>query len=720
MVSYMKTAFLNLLSGSLLALCLTAGANAQSQMASTPTVQPPLAKKDPKQLTMHGVTRTDNYYWLNQREDPEVIAYLNAENEYLKKKMAHTEALQEKLYQEMRGRVKEDDASVPFREDGYYYYTRYEKGGEYPLYCRKKGSLSAPEEVMINGNEMGKGKGYFSISAWEVSPDGNLLAFAIDTIGRRIYEIQFKDLKTGKMLPDVIPATTENLTWAADNQTVFYTKQDLQTLRWEKVYRHTLGTDPAKDVLVFNEKDDTFYASVDKSKSKKYIIINSGNNSSMTSESHYLEAANPAGKFKVFLPRQKGHEYDIDHAAGKFYIHTNDGASNFKLMAVEEANPAKANWKEVVPHRPDVLLEDFDLFKEYLVLQERGNALTRIQVKPWSGGESHFLDFGEPAYTASVGNNPEYDTKTLRYNYTSMTTPQSVYDYDMATRTRQLMKQTEVLGGFDSKNYQTKRLFATAVDGTKVPVSLVYRKGIKKDGSNPLLVYGYGSYGISIDPSFNSSALSLLDRGFVYAIAHIRGGQEMGRAWYEDGKLYKKKNTFTDFITCTEYLQKEGYSQPAKTFAMGGSAGGLLMGAVMNMRPDLYKGIIAAVPFVDVVTTMLDASIPLTTNEYDEWGNPEEKGFFDYMLAYSPYDHVEGKNYPNLLVTTGLHDSQVQYWEPAKWVAKLRETKKDNNMLLLYTNMEAGHGGASGRFRRYKETALQFAFLLDQAGIQEK
>ncbi|MBD0256184.1 MAG: S9 family peptidase [Cytophagales bacterium] len=716
----MKITILNALTGGLLALVLSTGLYAQSQMATTSTVQPPLAKKNPKQLTMHGVTRTDNYYWLNKREDPEVIAYLNAENDYLKQKMAHTEPLQEKLYGEMRGRVKEDDSSVPFRQDGYYYYTRYEKGGEYPLYCRRKGSLTAPEEVMVNGNEMGKGKGYFAISTWEVSPDGNLLAFAIDTLGRRIYNIQFKDLRTGKLLPDIIRATTPNLAWSTDNQTVFYTKQDLQTLRWEKVYRHKLAADPAKDVLVFHEKDDTFYAGVSRSKSRKYIIIGSGNNSSMTSESLYLEAANPTGSFKVFLPRQKGHQYDLDHADGKFYIRTNDGAQNFKLMATAEGNPAKANWKEVVPHRPDVLLEGFELFKEYLVLQERGNALTRIQVRPWAGGGDHFLDFGEPAYTASVAFNPEYDTKTLRYNYTSMTTPQSVYDYDMAARTRQLMKQTEVLGGFDSKNYQTERLFATAPDGTKVPISLVYRKGIKKDGSNPLLVYGYGSYGISMDPSFSSSSLSLLDRGFVYAIAHIRGGQEMGRAWYEDGKLYKKKNTFTDFIACTEYLQKEGFSRPERTFAMGGSAGGLLMGAVMNMRPDLYKGIIAAVPFVDVVTTMLDSSIPLTTNEYDEWGNPGEKGYFDYMLAYSPYDHVEGKSYPNLLVTTGLHDSQVQYWEPAKWVAKLRDTKKDNNLLLLHTNMEAGHGGASGRFRRYKETALQYAFLLDQAGIKEQ
>jgi oligopeptidase B len=717
----MKTTIFNTLTGGLLALSLATGLHAQSQMATTSTVQPPLAKKNPKQLTMHGVTRTDNYYWLNKREDPEVIAYLNAENDYLKKKMAHTEPLQEKLYQEMRGRVKEDDSSVPFRQDGYYYYTRYEKGGEYPLYCRRKGSLTAPEEVMVNGNEMGKGKGYFAISAWEVSPDGNLLAFAIDTVGRRIYDIQFKDLRTGKLLPDVVHATTPNLAWSTDNQTVFYTKQDLQTLRWEKVYRHKLGADPAKDALVFHEKDDTFYAGVSRSKSRKYIIIQSGNNSSMTSESQYLEAANPMGSFKVFLPRQKGHQYDLDHADGKFFIRTNDdGAQNFKLMSTAEGNVAKANWKEVVPHRPDVLLEGFDLFKDFLVLQERGNALTRIQVRPWTGGGDHFLDFGEPAYTASVAFNPEYNTKTLRYNYTSMTTPQSVYDYDMAARTRKLMKQTEVLGGFDSKNYQTERLYATATDGTKVPISLVYRKGIKKDGSNPLLVYGYGSYGISMDPSFSSSSLSLLDRGFVYAVAHIRGGQEMGRAWYEDGKLYNKKNTFTDFIACTEYLQKEGFGRPERTFAMGGSAGGLLMGAVMNMRPDLYKGIIAAVPFVDVVTTMLDSSIPLTTNEYDEWGNPNDKAYFDYMLAYSPYDHIEGKNYPTLLVTTGLHDSQVQYWEPAKWVAKLRDTKKDNNLLLLHTNMEAGHGGASGRFRRYKETALQYAFLLDQAGIKEQ
>jgi oligopeptidase B len=633
--------------------------------------------------------------------------------------MAHTEAFQEKLYNEMRGRVKEDDSSVPFLENGFYYYTRYEKGGEYPLYCRRKGSLTATEEIMINGNEMGKGKGYFSISGWEVSPNSNLLTFAVDTIGRRIYNLRFKDLKTGKMLPDVITSTTPNVTWAADNQTVFYTRQDLQTLRWDKIFRHKLGTDPAKDVLVYNEPDETFYASVGRSKSKKYILINSGNSSSMTSESQYLEAGNPAGTFKMFLPRQKGHQYDVDHADGKFYIRTNDGAQNFKLMSAAEGSLAKTGWKEVVPHRPDVLLEGFDLFKDYLVLQERAKGLTQIQVRAW-GGDAHFLDFGEAAYTASVAHNPEYNTKTLRYNYTSMTTPQSVYDYDMAARTRKLMKQTEVLGGFDSKNYQTERLFATASDGTKVPISLVYRKGIRKDGNNPLLVYGYGSYGISMNPGFNSSALSLLDRGFVYAIAHIRGGQDMGRAWYEDGKLFKKKNTFSDFIACTEFLQKEGFSQPEKTFAMGGSAGGLLMGAVMNMRPDLYKGMIAAVPFVDVVTTMLDSTIPLTTNEYDEWGNPNDKEYFDYMLSYSPYDHIEAKKYPNLLITTGLHDSQVQYWEPAKWVAKLRELNKENNLLLLHTNMEAGHGGASGRFRRYKETAMQYAFLLDLAGVKQQ
>ncbi|WP_237586987.1 S9 family peptidase [Pontibacter russatus] len=684
-------------------------------IAEAPTTQlpqPPVAKKLPKELTTHGETRIDNYYWMNQREDPEVIAYLNAENAYTQQRLAGTEELQEKLFNEIVGRIKQDDATVPFKDDGYWYYVRYEEGKEYPIYARKKGTLEAPEEVMVNANERAEGLSYYAAAGMDVSPNNQLLAFGEDTVSRRKYNIRFKDLKTGKLLPDAIPNTTGSAVWGNDNKTVFYTMKD-PALRSFKIFKHTLGTPAAQDKEVYHEADETFSTYVYKTKSDDYIIIGSG--STLSNEYRFLDADKPNGVFKVIQPRERGLEYSVDHFGDKFYIVTNkDGATNFKLMQTPVSKPGKANWKEVVPHRENVLLEGIEIFRDYLALQERKDGLSQIRVKKWNDPKTdYYIDFDEEAYTAYISTNPDFDSKELRFEYSSLTTPSSTYDYNMETKERELLKRQEVVGDFDPENYEAKRIFATADDGTKIPVSLVYRKGLELNGQNPTLLYGYGSYGNSMNPGFSSVRLSLLDRGFVYAIAHIRGGQEMGRQWYENGKLLKKKNTFTDFIDVAEYLIEQRYTNPDKLFAQGGSAGGLLMGAVVNMRPELFKGVLAAVPFVDVVTTMLDTSIPLTTGEFDEWGNPAEKQYYDYMLSYSPYDNVEAKAYPNMLVTTGLHDSQVQYWEPAKWVAKLREMKTDDNMLLLHTNMEAGHGGASGRFERYKETALQYAFLLN-------
>jgi oligopeptidase B len=606
---------------------------------------------------------------------------------------------------------------VPYKLDDYYYYTRFEQGKEYPIHCRKKGSLEAAEEIMLDVNAMSKGHGFFAVAGREVCWNHDLLAFAVDTVGRRIYTIQFKNLTTGEILPDRIPAVTGNMAWANDNKTFFYAKQDPTTLRSFQIYRHTLGTDPSKDVLIYEEKDDTFRCFVRRTKSKKFVMIASFQ--TLSSEYRYLDAGNPTGEFTVFLPRERDHEYSVDHFQDHFYIRTNYQAKNFRLMKTPVTSTGKEHWQEVIPHRDEVFLSNFEIFKDHLVLSERKNGLTQIRIIAWNGKDDHYLDFGEPAYLAYISTNPDFNTTTLRYGYTSLTTPNSVYDYDMVKRRKKLLKQDEVLRGFRSENYITERLYATARDGAKVPISVVYRKGAKKDGNNSLLLYGYGSYGASMDATFNAARLSLIERGFVFAIAHIRGGQELGRQWYEDGKLLKKKNTFTDFIDCAKFLVQEKYTNPNKLFCQGGSAGGLLIGAVVNMAPDLFHGAIAAVPFVDVVTTMLDESIPLTTSEYDEWGNPNDKAYYDYILSYSPYDNVEAKVYPHLLVTTGLHDSQVQYWEPAKWVAKLRAMKKDNHRLLLKTNMEAGHGGASGRFRRYKETAFEYAFLLDLAGIKK-
>ncbi len=688
-------------------------ANQTMTMYDKMTTQPPTAEKLPKELIEHGNTRIDNYYWLNQREDPKVIAYLEAENKYKDGVMAHLKDVEEDLFQEIKGRIKEKDESVPYLDNGFYYYYRYDEGQEYPIYCRKKGSLGSPEQIMLNVNEEAAKYDYYNAAGLEVSPDNKILAFAEDTLSRRIYTIRFKNLETGELLDERIPNTDGTVVWANDNMTVFYTIKD-ETLRAYKVFKHKLGTNASIDKEVYHEKDATYNLDIAKTKSRQFIIIASSQ--TLSDEYRYLDANMPDGQWKIVQPRERNLEYAADHAGGKWYIRTNLAAKNFKLVSAEEGATGKENWKEVVPHREGVYLQGFELFKNYLVLTERMDGLRKIRVKSWDGSSDHFIDFGETAYVAAPFNNPEYNTDMVRINYQSLTTPSSVYDYDMPKKQLDLLKQQEVLGGFDKNNYESERIYATARDGVKVPISIVYKKGFKKDGTQPLLLYAYGSYGYSIDPSFNAARLSLLDRGFAFAIAHIRGGQEMGRQWYEDGKLLKKKNTFTDFIDCGEYLVAQKYTDKEHLFAMGGSAGGLLMGAVVNLRPDLFKGVVAAVPFVDVVTTMLDESIPLTTFEWDEWGDPRKKEYYDYMLSYSPYDQVEKKDYPAMLITTGLHDSQVQYFEPAKWVAKLREMKTDKNPLLLHTNMDAGHGGQSGRFRVYRETAMEYAFMLDLAG----
>jgi oligopeptidase B len=680
--------------------------------------QPPMAEVKPHELTMHGDTRVDDYYWLNERENPDVIAYLEAENAYLDEMMDHTKQFQADLFDEMVGRIKKDDSSAPYELKGYWYYTRFVEGGEYALHCRRPGTMEGAEEVMFDGNAMGEGHGFFSLRGVNVSPDTKLAAYAIDTVGRRFYTLRVKNLETGEILADEIPDVTANVTWAMDNRTLFYTKQDPGTLRSYQIWRHTLGTPIERDVLVYEEKDDTFSCRVWRSRSDAYLFIRSGQ--TLSTEYRFLASDDPTGEFQVFQERQRDLEYSLDHMGDRFLIQTNLHARNFRLMECPVDKTWLANWTEVVPHREDVLLEGFEGFAHFLVLQERRGGLTHLRIVNRLNDQSHDLDFGEATWTAWISYNPRMDTSVLRYGYSSLTTPSSTIEYDMRTREKTTLKQDEVLGGFDAANYQAEFLMVPARDGVEVPVSLVYRKdAFQKDGANPLLLYAYGSYGYSASPSFRSTRLSLLDRGFVYAIAHIRGGEDMGRHWYEDGKLLKKKNTFTDFIDVGRHLKAEGYVGEDKLFAYGGSAGGLLMGAVVNMDPELWKGVYAAVPFVDVVTTMLDDSIPLTTGEYDEWGNPNEKIYYDYMLSYSPYDQVEAKDYPAMLVTTGLHDSQVQYFEPAKWVAKLRAMKTDDNPLLFKINMEAGHGGKSGRFRRLEEEALGYAFMFDLVGIRE-
>lgn len=678
------------------------------------TITPPIAKRIKKELTLHGHTREDYYYWLNQRENPDVINYLKAENHYLQTMMKPVEKLEETLFNEIIARIAKDDSTVPYLANGYYYYIRYEKGKEYPIHCRKKGKLEAKEEIILDSNITAKNCSYYHATGLNVSPNNKILAYGEDTVSRRKYVIRFKNLETGELLPDKIRNTTGFAVWANDNKTIFYTSQD-KALRSFKIFKHRLNELQDKDTEVYHEKDETFRTLVFKTKSRKFIMI--ANSSTMSDEYLFLDANRPDGKFTVIEPRQRGHEYMADHFGDHFYIVTNHQAKNFKIVKTPVEKPGKENWQDVIPHRDDVLMEGIEIFKDYLALTERKNGLVQLRIIPWNSNNDHYIAFDEETYVAEMRNNEEYDTSLLRFEYSSLTTPSTWYDYDMKQQVKKLLKQEVVVGDFSPGNYHAERLYATAADGVKIPISLVYRKGIEKNGDNPLLLSAYGSYGFSIDPFFMSSRLSLLDRGCIFAIAHIRGGSEMGRYWYEDGKLLKKKNTFTDFISCTEHLIQKKYTNPQKLFALGGSAGGLLMGVVANMRPDLYKGIVAAVPFVDIVTTMLDESIPLTTVEYDEWGNPTQKEYYDYMLSYSPYDNVEAKNYPAILVTTGLHDSQVQYWEPAKWVAKLRYMKTDNHLLLLHTDLEAGHGGASGRFKRHKETARYFAFILYLAGI---
>jgi oligopeptidase B len=694
----------------------------KSKKYKWPDAQVPIAEIKPHQRTIHGDTVTDNYYWMidyfkKGSDSTRVVEYLKAENNYLDTMMGGTKQFQSDLFNEMKSRIKEKDESVPVFHRGYYYYTRTEEGKEYYKYCRKKGSLNAKEEVLLDVDEMAKGKPYYAVAGFEVSENNLLLAFGVDEVSRREYTIYVKNLETGEMCKDAIKDTEGEAVWANDNKTIFYTSKNPETLLSEKIKRHILGTESASDVTVYEEKDKSNYIGVEKSKNDKYIFIRS--QATMSSEYRFISASDPHAEFKVFQSRMKDVLYSITPLENKFLIVTNWDAKNFRLMECPLDKTAGSNWKEVVPVRADVLLSSVEEFSDFIVLSERKNGLIQLKIQSLKDGNEHYLDFGEPAYSASVGLNPDYNSHVLRFMYTSLTTPGSTFDYNMESKEKKLMKQQEIVGGYDAADYVTERLYATGGDGTRILISVVYKKGFEKNGNAPLLLYGYGSYGLSMDATFSSSRLSLLNRGFAFAIAHIRGGQEMGRQWYDDGKLLKKKNTFMDFINCAEYLVKEKFTSPQHLYAQGGSAGGLLMGAVINESPDLWHGVIAQVPFVDVVNTMLDESIPLTTNEFDEWGNPKEKEAYTYMKSYSPYENTGKRNYPNLLVTTGLHDSQVQYFEPAKWVAKLRAVKTDRNILLLHTNMEFGHGGASGRFDFLKDVALNYAFLFALEGIDK-
>jgi len=699
---------------------------------------PPDVAKKPHEMTIHGDTRVDDYYWMRLTDEQksaeekdshtqEVVDYIDAENDYTESRLKHTKKFQDKLFDEIVGRIKKDDESVPYLDNGYFYYTRYEKGKEYAIHCRKKGSLDSKEEILLDENVLAKGHDYFAVGGLDVSPDNQWMSYGVDLVSRRIYTIYFKNLVTGDVLKETIPNSTGSVAWANDNKTVFYTSKNEVTLLPEKIWRHKVGTDSAKDELVYEEKDESFYNGVYRSKSGEFIII--WNSSTLVNDYHILSANDPDGEFNNFSPRGTEHEYSIDHYQDKFYIITNWEAKNNRLMETSENATDMGNWKEVIAHRNDVHLLGMEIFKDHLVLNERKDGLRGLRVINQKNGQDEYINFGEQTYTARISVNEEFNTNILRYGYTSMVTPSSTYDYNMDTGEITLMKQQEVVGGYDQSLYRSERHYALARDGQPVPISLVYKKDLKNDPTfnnqgapdNPqnLLLYAYGSYGSTRDPYFSSTRLSLLDRGFIYAIAHVRGSQIYGRQSYDDGKMLNKKNTFTDFIDAGKYLVKEGLTDPNHLFAEGGSAGGLLIGAIVNMAPELWKGTIAAVPFVDVVTTMLDASIPLTSNEWDEWGNPEEKKYYDYMLSYSPYDQVIDQVHPNMLVTSGFFDSQVQYWEPLKWMAKLRDNWQGENVLYLHMNMDAGHGGKSGRFRRYREVALEYAFLFDLVGIKE-
>jgi oligopeptidase B len=704
-------------------ICIIFATGCKSDIKMNKDVKTPEAEIQAKSLTIHNSTRIDNYFWMRLTDDQKtaknkdaqtqkVEAYLNSENEYFDKVTASTNNFQKELFEEMKGRIKEDDTSVPYFRNDYFYITRFEKGNQYPIYSRKKDNLESIEEVLFNVNKEAEGYEYFQLGGLNISPNNTLVAFATDTVSRRQYTIQIKNLETGNILTDKIENTTGGSVWSNDNKTLFYTKKDPLTLRSSSIYRHILGTDASEDEIVFEEKDETYSTYVYKTKSHKFIVI--GSSSTLSSEFRIISADNPYGDWKIIQPREDNLEYSLAHYGDYFYIQTNkDDAINFKLMKTPVNKTTKENWVDVIPHRKETLLEDVSIFKNYLVIEERTQGLGKIRIKTWDGKEDYYLPFDEETYSAGVYANPEFDTDVIRYSYNSMTTPNSVIDFNMKNQTKEVKKEQEVLGGkFNKNNYKSERVWATARDGKKVAISLVYHKDTELNKDTPLLQYAYGSYGYTISDGFSTTRLSLLDRGFVYAVAHIRGGQYLGREWYNDGKMMNKKNSFFDFIDCSKYLIENNYTSAKHLYAMGGSAGGLLMGGVSNLNPELYNGIIAAVPFVDVISTMLDESIPLTTGEFDEWGNPKEKEAYDYMLSYSPYDQVQAKDYPNMLVTTGYFDSQVQYWEPAKWVAKLRELKTDNNVLLLHTNMDVGHGGASGRFDSLKETAIDYTFLL--------
>ena len=674
----------------------------------------------PHEVKSPSGTRVDEYYWLRDdaRTNADVLAHLAAENAYKDEMLAHVRPLDDRIYGEIIARVKQDDASVPYRKHGYWYYWRYEHGKEYPVHARKAGSLEAPEQVLVDENELAQGHDFYDVGELEVSPDNRILAYAEDTVGRRQYSLRFKDLTTGRMLADVIPNVEADVAWAADSRTVLYVEKDPQTLLGNKVRRHVLGTHPKDDPVVYEERDESFYMGVDTSKDGRYLYIRL--QSTVSTEQRYAEAADPELEFRVILPRERDHEYQADHFDGRWIIRTNWQAPDFRLMEAKVGESTdRSKWRELVGHRADAFIDGFGVFRGFLAIEERSGGLRKVRIRPWQGGHDFYIASDEPAYVTGLGDNEELDSDKVRYVYTSLTTPMTTYDYDVKTGERVLLKQQPVLGGFDAGNYVTEYVWAPARDGEKVPVALVYRKGLRRDGTAPLLQYGYGSYGASTDPMFSLPVISLLDRGFVYAIAQIRGGQELGRRWYDAGRLLNKQNTFNDFVDVTRFLAKQGYADPKRVFASGGSAGGLLIGAVANQAPQDYKAVVAHVPFVDVVTTMLDETIPLTTNEYDEWGNPAEKHYYDYMMSYSPYDNVKAQPYPAMLVTTGLWDSQVQYWEPAKWVAKLRRLKTDDNVLLFRVNMEAGHGGKSGRFQAYRERAEEYAFILDQAGIKQ-
>jgi len=682
-------------------------------------MKPPIADKIPVTLKAHNDSRVDNYFWMKEKENPKVIAHLNAENEYFKEQTAHLKDFQEKLFKEMKGRIKEEDESVPYKKNGYNYTTKFKKGKQYPQYYRKKTQPKSPENLLLDVNDMAKGFKYYHIAGLSVSLNNKFLAFGVDKVSRRQYDICFKDLETDKILSNIIKNTTGQAVWANDNKTLFYCKKDTETLRSFQVFRHILNTDSKSDVLVYEEKDETYDVFISKTKSNKYIII--GSSSTLTTEYQYIEADKPQSELCMFQKRIRGLEYSIEHYENHFYILTNkDDAYNFKIMKTEVEKTSQENWKDLIPHRPDVFLEDFSIFKNFMVLEERFNGLLQIRIKTWDDSLDYYLPFNEETYTAYVAYNPEFDTNVIRYGYQSLTTPRSVIDFNIFSRKKEIKKEQEVLGGkFDKANYKSERIWALARDGEKIPISLVYHNKTKLSKQTPLLLYAYGSYGHTIDDTFSTVRLSLLDRGFIYAVAHIRGSQYLGRHWYDNGKLLKKKNTFFDFIDVAKHLINKNYTGAKHLYAEGGSAGGLLMGAVINYNPELFHGVIAAVPFVDVVTTMQDSSIPLTTGEYDEWGNPSAIDYYNYIKSYSPYDNVQHQEYPNLLVTTGLHDSQVQYFEPAKWVAKLRAYKTDTNKILFHINMDVGHGGASGRFDSLREIARDYSFLLDLEKIKE-